>query len=104
MVSVLHHGSVRYCRREPGLLLLAASGLARLTGLHTHDLACVADALALVRLRLANRADVCRYLSDELLIDAGDRHLVHALNSEGDAIGRDHLYRMRVADREDQIF
>src|SRR5690349_21515883 len=103
MVSALHHGSVRYYRREPVLLLLAASGLARLARLHAHDLARVADTFALVRLRLADRADVRRDLPNELLIDAGDCHLVRALDREGDALGRDHLHRMRVADLEDEV-
>src|SRR5690242_14890086 len=107
MVSVLHHGShgsVRYCDASRYyLLLLAAGGLARLARLHAHDLARIADALALVRLRLTDRANVRRDLSDELLVDAGDRHLVHTLDREGDAVGRNHLHRMRVADREDEI-
>src|SRR5262249_50817278 len=89
--------------REPVLLLLAASGLTRLAGLHTHDLARIADALALVWLWLADRANVRCDLSHELLVDAGDRHLVRPLDREGDAFGRNHLHRMRVADLEDEV-
>src|SRR5215467_11996849 len=103
MVSVLHHGSMRSCDASRFLLLLAACGLARLAGLHTHDLARVADALALVWLRLADRANVRRDLSYELLVDSGDRHLVRPLDREGDALGRNHLHWMRVADLEDEI-
>src|SRR5262245_12733912 len=103
MASFLHHGSVRYLRREPVLLLLAASGLARLAGLHTHDLARVADTLALLSLWLANRANIRRDLSHKLLVDAGDRHLVRPLDREADTLRGNHLHGMRVANLKDKV-
>src|SRR5260221_6946996 len=79
------------------LLLLLAASLARLTGLHAHLLALIADALALVGLRLADRANVRGHLADELFVDAADRHLVCALDGERDALRRQHLHWVRVA-------
>src|SRR5262245_54481064 len=55
--------------------LLLAADLAGLAGLAADLLACVANALALVRLGLARRADARRDLADELLVDAEDGEL-----------------------------
>src|SRR5579884_2601549 len=51
---------------EPSLLLTTLAGL---PGLAAHDLARIADALALVRLRRAHAPDVGRHLADQLLVD-----------------------------------
>src|SRR5579884_2834584 len=86
-----------------GELLLGALG-AGLAGLAAHALSAIADAFALVRLRLAQLANFRGRLADTLLVDPADgddgvtglrvvRHLV------GDAVARRHLDQMRVADR-----
>jgi len=64
------------------------------------DLARVADALALVGLRLAQLADVRSDLAHGLLGDAADGQLVVALDLERDAGGRLHGDRVRVAQGE----
>src|SRR4051794_21897834 len=56
---------------QAGCLRCAHGLLARLSGLAANDLALVADTLALVRLRLADLADVGGGLADLLLVDAG---------------------------------
>src|SRR5688572_20231947 len=76
----------RRCRRARCSVLLNAivvplALLAGLPGLAQHLLAGVPDALALVRLGLADLADVGGHLADELLVDA----------PHGDRRGRRHL-------------
>src|SRR6185503_16367193 len=59
----------------------------------------VADALALVRLRLLLRADVSRELADELLVEARDRERALVCR-DGEAVGDHHLYRVAEAERQ----
>src|SRR6476646_906573 len=64
--------------------------LTRLPDLELDLLALVADALALVRVGLAELADVGGDLADLLLVDAADHELRRRLDLEGDALrGRD---------------
>src|SRR5581483_1573519 len=73
----------------------------RLTGLTTNHFIGVLDALALVRVRLAQRADLRRGLADLLLVDAAD-HDVSGLAVDGDVDSlRDReAHRMRVPELE----
>src|SRR5689334_9762244 len=68
--------------------LLLAADLAGLAGLAADLLARVANALALVRLGLARRADARGDLSDELLVDAEHGEPGGVLDFEADAGGR----------------
>src|SRR6185295_18487888 len=77
--------------------LLLAADLAGLAGLAADLLARVADALALVGLGLARRADGRGDLADQLLVDADDRQAGRALDLEADALGRVDLDRVAVA-------
>ena len=72
--------------------------LAGLAGLAADLLAGVADALALVGLRLALLADVGGGLADELLVGAEHGEPRRGLDPELDAGGRIHLDRVRVAE------
>src|SRR5690606_29823782 len=74
--------------------------LTSLSGLTTDDLARVTHTLALVRLGLADLADVRGRLSDGLLVDAAHRELVVALDGERDPGGRLHEHKVREAERE----
>src|SRR6185436_20264663 len=76
---------------------LLAADLAGLAGLAADLLARVADALALVGLGLARRADGRGDLADQLLVDADDRQAGRALDLEADALGRVDLDRVAVA-------
>src|SRR5206468_12837575 len=58
-------------------LLLRSRPRERLARLDLHDLALVADALALVRLGLAHAAQVAGELPDQLLVRSGHVDLVH---------------------------
>src|SRR5947208_15894281 len=90
--SVRRIRSWRFCRAAPRVatdvivlvpsLLLLPADLAGLAGLAADDLARVADALALVWLGLAGRADAGRDLAAELLVDAHDRKSRLALGLE----------------------
>src|SRR5690606_21406147 len=71
-----------------------------LSGLATHDLARVADTLALVGLRLADLADVRGCLADSLLRDATHGELVGALDREGDTGRRVDEDRVRETEGE----
>jgi hypothetical protein len=66
-------------------------------------LARVADALALVRLGLAQLADVGRDLADLLLVDPLDGELGGRLDGERDAVGRLDQHRVAEAERELQV-
>src|SRR5687768_775141 len=72
---------------------LLASGLARLPA---DLLTCVLDALPLVRLRLAQRADLRRDLADDLLVRALDHHDRRLLRRQLDALRRLELDRVRI--------
>src|SRR5205823_6053011 len=66
--------------------LRGAHLLACLSGLATDDLALVADALALVRLGLADLPDVGGGFADLLLVDPGDDETCRCLDREADAL------------------
>src|SRR6185437_13223313 len=74
--------------------------LTSLSGLATNGLAGVTHTLALVRLRLADLADVRGDLADGLLVDPAHGELVVALDREGDAGRRLDVDRVREAERE----
>src|SRR6185503_9505760 len=80
--------------------LLLAADLAGLAGLAADLLAGVADALALVGLGLAGRADARRDLADELLVDADHGEPRRVLDLEADSGGRVDLDRVAVAQVE----
>src|SRR5262245_5276110 len=71
------------------------ASLRRLAGLAEHALVGVADALALVRLGLANLADVGCDLSDQLLVGPLDRDAGGRGHLERDALRRVDRYRVR---------
>src|SRR6187431_2132571 len=77
--------------------------LAGLAGLAEDVLARVANALALVGLRLALRADVCGDLADELLVGAEDAEPGRSLDAELDPGRRVDLDRVRVPEREHEL-
>src|SRR5215218_5324007 len=77
--------------------------LTSLSNLATNPLARVADAFALVRLGLADLADVCRNLSNTLLVDAEYGEPGRGLDVEGDAIRCRHLDGMAVPERKLQL-
>src|SRR5215212_4158405 len=88
--------------RCPRFLLLSAD-LAGLAGLATDLLARVTDALALVGLGLACRADGRGDLPDELLVDARDREVGRVLQLEADAGRRVDLDGMAVPEVQLQL-
>src|SRR6188768_2105494 len=88
-------------RRSQSLLL--AADLAGLAGLAADVLARVFDALALVRLGLARRADLRGNLPDQLLVDPEDREVGRVLDLEADAGRRRDLDRVAVAQVELQL-
>src|SRR4029079_3356894 len=90
-------------RRPSASWLLLPADLAGLACLAADLLAGVPDALALVRLGLAGRADLRRHLADELLVDAHDREAGGVLELEADAGRRVDLDRVAVAEREDEL-
>src|SRR5450631_525494 len=77
--------------------------LTSLSDLAADLLACVANALTLVRVGLAQLANVCGDLADELLVDALDRETGGVLDGEGDALGRLDGDRVAVAECELQV-
>src|SRR5690606_15489712 len=89
-------GDVAHVLPTDRLLLAGLAGLAQdaLTG--------VADALALVRLGLADAADVRRHLADDLLVDARHDHLRGDRDLERDALGRLDEHRVAEAEAEPQ--
>src|SRR5512138_625542 len=88
----------RWSSAAPSLLL--AADLAGLAGLAADLLAGIANALALVRLGLAGRADFRGHLADELLVDADDRQLRRVLQLEADPRRRLDLDGMAVAEAQ----
>src|SRR2546423_5079187 len=90
-------------RPTQGRDLWCAHLLTSLSGLATHDLALVADAFALVGLRLADLADVGGRLADLLLVDAGDHEPGGRLDGELDAGRRRHHDRVAEAERELEV-
>src|SRR5215212_4688441 len=86
---------IRWILGLSGGLLLAAD-LAGLAGLAADLLAGVANALALVGLGLARRADSCGDLADELLVDADDGQPGRVLDLEADPLRRVDLDRVAV--------
>src|SRR4051812_32879163 len=77
--------------------------LGTLTNLSAHELALVADALALVWLRRADLANLCRRLADHLLVGALDDDLCRGRHLERHAGARLHRHRMRVADLQLEV-
>src|SRR5438552_1295988 len=82
------------------LLLTTLTALAGLAGFAAHVFALVADPFALVWLGLADRPDVRCYLADELLVDPLDANARRALDVERDPRRRQHLNRVREAERQ----
>src|SRR5690242_405563 len=74
--------------------------LPSLSDLAPHDLAGVPDALALVRLGLAQLADVRGDLADLLLVDPAHREPRGAVDGERDAVRRVDLDRVAEPERE----
>src|SRR5690606_38824319 len=83
--------------------IVSATLLTSLSGLAADDLARVAHALALVRLGLADLADVRCDLADLLLVDPADRELCRALDREADPLGGGHRHRVAEAECELQV-
>src|SRR3954470_17364572 len=80
-----------------------AMSLTSLSDLAADVLAGVPDALALVRLGLAELADVGGDLADQLLVDALDAEAGLVLDRERDAVGRVEDDRVAVAELELQL-
>src|SRR6185437_8074383 len=74
--------------------------LTRLPDLAADDLTRVANALALVRVGLAQLADVGRGLADQLLVDAGDREPRGRVDGERDAVRRRDHHGVAEPERE----
>src|SRR5512139_3646217 len=77
--------------------------LTSLSDLAADLLARVANALALVRLGLAQLADVRGGLADQLLVDALDAEPGGPVDREGDPLGRVERDRVRVPELELQL-
>jgi len=78
-------------------------GLYRLLALLAADvLAVIADALALIRLRLLPVADACCELAQYLLVDAGDRDS-SLFRRDLEAVRDLHDDRMREAEGHDEV-
>src|SRR5699024_994968 len=71
-----------------------------LSGLAAELFAFVAHALALVRVRSAQLADVRGNLTDLLLVNAGDGDLIGTLYSKADALGGFNRHRVGVPQRD----
>src|SRR5262245_10473417 len=84
-------------------LMLKPSLLAGLSSLAADDLALVLHALALVRLRRTDLADVRGDLAHLLLVDARHVEQRGALDGEGDPLGGLHDDRVAEAQRELQV-
>src|SRR5665647_2578999 len=106
-VDLLAHAVVTATTR--GALALGALDdqchglLTSLSDLAADLLACVTNALAFVRVRLAQLANVCGDLANELLVDALDRKAGGVLNDEGDALRRLDGDRVAVAESELEV-
>src|SRR5262245_43703363 len=79
-------------------VIVSTSSLRRLAGLAEDALVGVADALALVRLGLADLADVGRHLADQLLVGTQHRDPGRRRDLEGDPLGRVDQDGMREAE------
>src|SRR5438445_13499018 len=77
--------------------------LTGLSDLAADDFALVPHALGLVRVRLAQLADVRRDFADLLLVDARDHETGRGLHREGDALRRGDRDRVRVAEGELEV-
>src|SRR5579875_3330741 len=106
-MKLLNHRST-----TPGfitLLLLLTTNFTGLPGLPANRLTRVANALALVGFRLANRPDGGRDLTDQLLINATHTNLgglccgIDAIDVERDAGRWLHLNRVGIANQDHQI-
>src|SRR5688572_21724995 len=74
-----------------------------LSGLLLEHFTRVADALLLVGVGLAHRADVGGHLADQLPVDAGHRDVRLLVDRDLDPAGDVEDDRMRVAEREDDL-
>src|SRR6201989_3331344 len=74
-----------------------------LTGLTTDDLTLVTHALALVRVGLAQLADVGGHFADLLLVDALDHEAGRGLDAERDALRRLDRDGVREPERELEV-
>jgi hypothetical protein len=94
-------------RAEPPALAGARYvGHSFLTGLYsltTNDFTLVTHALALVRVGLAQLADVGGHFADLLLVDALDRETGRSLDAERDALGSGHQHWVREPERELEV-
>src|SRR4051812_22589910 len=98
----------RACRRSRARRFVAASmmllaSLGGLAGLLPDELALVPHALALVRLGLADLADVGGDLTDELLVDAPDRDPGRRRYLELDALRRRDVDRVGEPQRQLEV-
>src|SRR5450759_3350035 len=106
-VDLLAHAVVTATTR--GALALGALDdqchglLTSLSDLAADLLACVTNALAFVWVGLAQLANVCGDLANELLVDALDRKAGGVLNDEGDALWRLDGDRVAVAESELEV-
>src|ERR1700710_1396816 len=82
-------------------MLLPVPSLARLPDLALDDLALIPHALALVRVGLADLADLGGDLADQLLVDTADPQAGGRLDGEGDPLGG--LHRHRVAEAQGEL-
>src|SRR4051794_38643118 len=85
------------------MLLIGCSLLAGLAGLAEDLLTEVAHALALVRLGLADRADVGGHLADDFLVDGPDDDSGLYWHLEGDALGCIDDHRVAEAKGQTQL-
>src|SRR5688572_11858038 len=84
--------------------LLLRTGSSGLAGLLLQDLADVADPLLLVRIRLAQAADLRRHLADTLPVDAGDGQAVRLrVHRDLDPFRDREDHGVRVAEREHDL-
>src|SRR3954467_14558384 len=90
----------RRCRRSRASRTVK---LGTLTNLPAHELALVADPLALVGLGRADLANLCGGLADHLLVGALDDDLRRGRHLEGHAGARLHRHRVGVADLQLEV-
>ena len=81
----------------PFTSLLLRAGLADLLAQH---FAGVADALVLVRIGRAQRADIGRHLAQHLLVVAGQHQVRLLVDLQIDAVGQQNFDGVRIAERE----
>src|SRR2546430_4716864 len=91
------------------LSLLLAADFACFTSLPSNLLTSIANTFAFIGLRLTNSTDICRHLTNQLLIDTAYANFgrlrcrICTINRECDASRRLNLNRMRITNHNDQI-